>query len=266
MTKALSEVFSLIRIAQITAKNRSIRAQLGCKANTPIEEVRQLLAKRKNPGFEVGSPVKYWEPEISIRGKKPSKWNFTWRGPYKVLARQGEYYRILCRGKVMPADPMRLKAYYPGTEDPFSLTDSHIDLYSGLSTFENSTSRPVLNDLVLVDLCDFKLDPKDPNTRLPYRVGKVLRTLLGNSFIIGWFGNFESDLDGTWTPAFYDPVTGELDYPVDAKPKRGFRILHSSTPHVALDRIHLWSFPLLQNNRLPTRVLRSIHDSARYAI
>jgi len=263
MTLALQDVFETIRKSQIKARENSLRTQLGLSVTASDIEVEKKLKKRKNPNFEIGEPMKYWEPQKSIRGKQPAKWGYTWTGPYRRICTDGPFYTILRRNRLFPADPQRLKRYNSKLKDPLSMTDTHISQETHLTVFENQSETPLQGDYIVACTGEFRVLPEDGHTALPYRIGIVKRAVHDKHYVIHWLGNELCDLDGPWLPGHIDNTTKLPHYTKLEKPTPGSRRhitskANDDNPNIHLSQIVLWGFKCLKNGHLPIKVIRAI--------
>ena len=75
------------------AKNQ--RGQFGLRAGASEEAVQAARQRYGSPNFEEGSLVSLWEPETRDKSVwKPTKLQYKYRGPYRVLGRDGEHFHI----------------------------------------------------------------------------------------------------------------------------------------------------------------------------
>jgi len=164
ITRAMQAANDYVRNRQQDMLLRNLTLQLGLPRGASRDRIDQKLAKYRDPGYEPGEAVSYWEPETKDRdvlNKMPKIMQQRYSGPHRVIGKKDNSYLIQRYGKQIEVPPGRLRRYYEWMGHPFEKNEEQErrDSVKPKSTpHVNPTEEPTPGQLVIA-LTRTTLDP-----------------------------------------------------------------------------------------------------------
>ena len=260
LATALSQAYEYARSKQLACADRNLR---------------RLNTSRKEVTFSNGQQVFYWFDKSSekteglahgpYRVTIPEKWRSWWQGPYTITSTLSNKLYVIDVGGVPTTVNVNRLLSVPAWNSYISDTSpsDHWTVGSSLQPSADPCQGLVeqtapLREARTGDLAVWPLAPSKDNP-LPFGLGKIMSINSDGSVVLQWYGNFAMNIHSTFKPCWFQKSTNQIYYAsASAHPSHPPHFTDETHTSVLLSDLVTYGFALLDNDRLPTAVLRSI--------
>jgi transposase InsO family protein len=254
MTQSLKDAYKIVRQRQLRTLERNKRVQLGLKSSASNEQVAEALMRRQVPEFAEGDLVSFWEPEAAdtdLDHVMPKKLQYRWSGPHQILERDGDHYYINRRGERLQVNPGRLRTYHKWSDEPVGRQLEQ----DPEAVTQIAQGEPTVGQMVVIPL-ELRLDMSRP-----FAVAKIKAVREDGSYLVDWWGNRDSRMEGTYRPGWVNSQQARHSRSYAAENPGQLAPCTSDTTGQIVFREHLkyWGFRLQYDDRLPDELKQLLH-------